>query len=107
MGLHARIFYEGDYSMFVTVVAVMCKLIVAQPTIEPNGDCTAEEMKVVEVVTDSDKDPEHVDFFGCQLALGTGAFVKWKSEHPVYFKSAWRIGRVKCLPGHYEPPGRA
>lgn len=88
--------------MFVTVVAVMCHLVVAAPTIAPDRDCTAEEARVEEIVTDSDKD-ERVDFFACQL--GQAPLADWKQHHPIYFKPAWRIGRIKCVPGHYEPRG--
>jgi hypothetical protein len=91
--------------MFVTVVAVLCHLITPVATIAPDRDCTAEESKIVEVVTDTDKDPEHLDFMGCQL--GQAALADWKKNHPTYFKNTWRIGRVMCVPGHYEPPGRA
>lgn len=91
--------------MFVTVVAVLCHLITPAATIAPERDCTAEESKIVEVVTDSEKDPDHVDLMACQL--GQAALAKWKGEHPIYGKNGWRIGRVMCVPGHYEVPGRA
>jgi hypothetical protein len=90
--------------MFVTVAVVMCHLLTPTRTIAPDRDCTAEEAKVVEIVTDSDRD-EHVDFFSCQL--GQAPLADWKSHHPIYFKAGWRIGRIMCVPGHYEPPGRA
>lgn len=91
--------------MFTTVVAVMCHMMVEQPTIAPDRDCTAEEARVEEIVTDSDLD-EHVDMFTCQSS-GQAALAKWKSEHAVYHSGAWRVARVKCVPGHYEPAGRA
>lgn len=91
--------------MFTTVAVVMCKLLVIAPTIAPDRDCTAEESKIVEVVTDSEKDPEHVDFMSCQL--GQSGVAKWKGEHPIYYKNTWRVARVMCVPGRYEPPGRA
>jgi len=90
--------------MFVTVAVVLCKLVVAHPTIAPDRDCTAEEMKIVEVVTDSSKE-EHLDFMSCQL--GQAPLAKWKSDNPLYFKPSWRIARILCVPGKYEPPGRA
>ncbi len=90
--------------MFVTIAVVMCRLVVAAPTLAPDRDCTAEEVKVVEVVTDSDRD-DKVDFFACQL--GQAPIADWKRHHPIYFKDAWRIGRIMCVPGHYEPPGKA
>jgi hypothetical protein len=91
--------------MFVTVVAVMCHMLVEQPTIAPDRDCTPEEARVEEIVTDSDMD-DHVDMFTCQSG-GQAALAKWKSESPIYRTGAWRIGRVKCAPGHYQPAGRA
>ncbi|MCA1379423.1 hypothetical protein I6F34_01135 [Bradyrhizobium sp. BRP05] len=89
--------------MFVTAVAVMCKLMVAHATLAPNSDCTSEEQMVEEIVTDTDKDPS-VDFFACQIRSQVGV-ADWKSHHPIYFKDAWRVARIKCVPGHYEPRG--
>lgn len=88
--------------MFVTVVAVMCHLMVAHPTISPDRGCTAEEAKVEEIVTDTEKDAS-LNFQSCMI--GQANLANWKSNHPVYFKAEWRIGRVKCVPGHYEPRG--
>lgn len=90
--------------MFVTVAVVMCKLLVSAPTIAPDRDCTAEESKIVEVVTDTDLNPG-LDLFGCYH--GEAELAKWQDSHPVYGRVGWRIGRVMCVPGHYEPPGRA
>jgi hypothetical protein len=87
--------------MFVTVVAVVCKLMVAQPTIAPDRDCTAEEAKVEEIVTDSSMD-DTVDFMSCQIR-GQAGVADWKGKHPIYSKNTWRIARIKCAPGHYEP----
>lgn len=91
--------------MFVTVVAVMCKLAVAHATIAPDRDCTAEEMKVEEIVTDSSMD-ENVTFHGCMIHGQIGV-ADWKGKHPIYMKGSWRVARVKCAPGHYEPKGAA
>lgn len=91
--------------MFTTVAVVLCKLMVAQPTIAPDTDCTAEEARVEEIVTDSSMD-DKVDFFSCQIHGQIGV-AKWKSESPLYHGGRWRIARVKCVPGHYEIRGRA
>lgn len=91
--------------MFVTVVAVMCKLMVAAPTIAPSADCTNEEARIEEIVTDSSMD-ERVDFFSCQIG-NQAALADWKGKHPIYHKASWRIARVKCAPGHYEIKGSA
>jgi hypothetical protein len=91
--------------MFVTAVAVMCKLLVAQPTLAPDGDCTAEEFKTEEVMADSDQDP-NLDFVSCQIGWPM-ASAEWKGKHRTYASSAWRVARVKCLPGHYIPKGQA
>lgn len=88
--------------MFVTIVAVMCHLVVASRTIAADRDCTAEEARVEEIVTDTDKDAS-VDMSACQI--GQAPLADWKQHHPIYFKPAWRIGRVKCVPGHYEVKG--
>lgn len=90
--------------MFVTVVAVLCRLVVAQPTIAPNTDCTAEEARVEEIVTSSDID-DTLTFQGCMM--GQAAVVDWKGKSPLYHSNRWRIARIKCAPGHYEPQGRA
>lgn len=89
--------------MIVTVVAVMCKLMVALPTIAPDRDCTAEEARVEEIATDSEMS-EHVNMFTCQMG-GQQALAKWMGEHPIYSKPGWRIGRIKCVPGRYEKRG--
>lgn len=88
--------------MIVTVVAVMCKLAVAQATIAPDRDCTPEEVKIEEIVTDSDKD-ESFSFQGCMV--GQAQVADWKAHHPVYLKDEWRVARIKCVPGHYVIKG--
>lgn len=92
--------------MFVTIAVVLCHSLVAQPTIAPDRDCTAEESKIVEVVTDTDKDPDHVDFMSCSIK-GQEGIAEWKEHNHTYAGHDWRIARVMCIPGHYEPPGRA
>jgi hypothetical protein len=87
--------------MFVTVVAVMCHLITAQATIAADGDCTAEEQRIEEIVTDTDRD-DKINFFACMIGAQI-ALADWKAHHPIYFKAGWRISRIKCVPGHYEP----
>jgi hypothetical protein len=88
--------------MFVTVVAVMCHMIASNPpTIAPSGDCTNEEQKVEEIVTDSRMD-ESVEFFGCMIHAQMG-IAEWKSKHPLYFKEGWRVAQIKCAPGTYVP----
>lgn len=78
--------------MFVTVVAVLCRLSF------PTDDC------VEEIVTDSNLDPR-VTYFDCMIHGQIGA-ADWMSKHPVY-RSNWRLDRLKCAPGHYEIRGRA
>lgn len=85
--------------MFVTVVAVMCHLAVATSTLAADPDCTAEEARVEEIVTDSSMD-DQVDFFSCQL--GQAPLAKWKTGHPIYHRGDWRVGRIKCVAGRYE-----
>jgi hypothetical protein len=85
---------------FTTVVAVMCRLIVAEPTLLPDTDCTAEELQDEQIVTDTNQDPR-VDMFSCRINSQIG-LAGWKSNHPLYFKEEWRIGRIKCVDGHYE-----
>lgn len=34
------------------------------------------------------------------------ALAKWKSESPLYSGDEWRIARVKCVPGNYQPDRR-
>lgn len=89
--------------MIATAVAVMCRLLVVHPTILPDRDCTAEEARVEEIVTDSDRD-EHFDLFSCYLHSQI-AIADWKKNHPIYFKAGWRIARIKCVPGHYVVRG--
>jgi hypothetical protein len=89
--------------MFVTVVAVMCYLAVPR-TIAADRDCTDEEVGMEEIVTDSNFTPE-LTFMGCQI--GFAALAKWKGEHAIYHTDRWRVARVRCVPGHYEPRGRA
>lgn len=90
--------------MIVTVVVVMCKLLIVPPTIMPDGDCTDEEARVEEIVTDSDQD-ETLNFISCMMSQPQVA--NWKEHHPLYHSNMWRIGRVKCVPGRYEIQGRA
>ena len=79
--------------MFVTVVAVLCRLGGAA-----TGAC------VEEIVTDSNMTPE-ISFMQC--AIGAQApLAKWMDEHPLYHAN-WRIERYKCVPGHYEIKGHA
>lgn len=85
--------------MFVTVVAVMCKLAVAHATIASDRDCTAEELRVEEIVTDSSMD-ERINFHGCMIHGQIGV-AEWKCKHPIYI--GWRVARVKCAPRHYTP----
>jgi hypothetical protein len=75
--------------MFVTIVAVLCRL--AGP------GC------VEEIVTDSSLD-ENVTMQTC--VLGQAGVADWMSKHPLY-RQGWRLDRYKCAPGHYEIRGRA
>ncbi len=79
--------------MFVTVVAVLCRLGAAA-----SGGC------VEEIVTDSNMTPE---MSMMQCAIGAQApLAKWMGEHPIYHAN-WRLDRYKCVPGHYEIKGHA
>ena len=81
--------------MFITVVAVLCRLGAAA-----SGNC------VEEIVTDSNMTPE-ISLMQC--AVGAQAeLAKWMGEHPIYHVNwRWRIDRYKCVPGHYEIKGHA
>ena len=87
--------------MFITVVAVMCHLNVDHRTIAPDTDCTSEESRVEECVTDSSMD-NRVDIFSCMLH-GQIAVAQWKENHPTYRNSDWRVARIRCVQGHYKP----
>ena len=79
--------------MFVTVVAVLCRLSAAS-----SGSC------IEEIVTDSNMTPE-ISMMQC--AVGAQApLAKWMGEHPIYHAN-WRLERFKCVPGHYEIKGHA
>ncbi|QOG17611.1 hypothetical protein FOM02_09920 [Bradyrhizobium sp. SEMIA] len=79
--------------MFVTVVAVLCRLGASA-----TGGC------VEEIVTDSNMTPE---MSMMQCAVGAQApLAKWMGEHPIYHAN-WRLERYKCVPGHYEIKGHA
>ena len=77
--------------MFVTVVAVLCRLSGAAA-----GSC------VEEIVTDSNMTPE-ISMMQCAVGAQAG-LAKWMGEHPIYHLN-WRIDRYKCVPGHYEIKG--
>ncbi|MDN5001275.1 hypothetical protein ACFQZO_10305 [Bradyrhizobium sp. GCM10027634] len=72
--------------MFVTVVAVLCRL--------SSTEC------INEIVTSSTLD-NAVTFQSCMIN-GQAALAKWKDEHPIYHSEAWRIERYKCVPGEYK-----
>lgn len=91
--------------MYVTVVAVMCKLMVETRTIAPSNDCTPEEARIEEIVETTDQDP-NMDVFACHIRSQI-VVADWKKQHPIYFKDAWRVARVKCAPGKYTPKGEA
>lgn len=90
--------------MNLAVVAVLCHLVVPTPTIAPDGDCTAEEVRVEEIVTSSDMD-DTVTLQSCMM--GWAAVADWKGKSPLYHSPRWRIARVKCAPGGYVLQGRA
>jgi hypothetical protein len=79
--------------MFVTVVAVLCRLSGAAA-----GAC------VEEIVTDSAMD-DQVTFQTC-MVHGQIGVADWMGKHPLY-RQGWRVDRIKCAPGHYEIRGRA
>jgi hypothetical protein len=87
--------------MFITVVAVMCHLNLDHRTIAPDTDCTSEELRVEERVTDSSMD-SRVDFFSCMLHAQI-VIANWKENHPTYRTSDWRVARIKCVQGQYRP----
>jgi hypothetical protein len=91
--------------MIVTMAVVLCKLMVTQPTIMPESDCTAEEATVEEIVGDTDTMPE-LDFNYCQIR-GQEIAADWKNKNPLYHSNKWRIARWRCAPGHYEIRGKA
>lgn len=91
--------------MFVTVVAVMCYVVASTTQTFTGRDCTAEEAEVEEIVTDSNM-TEGLDFFGCVSGWAIPVS-KWKTEHSLYHSDRWRVARVKCVQGKYEPKGRA
>jgi hypothetical protein len=76
--------------MLITIVAVLCSL---------QGLC------VEEIVTDSNLTPE-LTFQGC-LAGAQAPLAAWKEGHPLYHGERWRVSKWKCVPGRYEPAGRA
>lgn len=88
--------------MFVTVAVVMCLQLAPGP-LHLDRDCAPEEMRVDEIVTDTDLEPD-LSFQDCML--GQAKIVKWKDEHPIYHADKWRIARTRCVPGHYELPKR-
>lgn len=75
--------------MFVTIAVVLCRLA--------GGPCTEE------IVTDSSMD-DSLTLQSCML--GQPALAKWMSEHPIY-RAGYRIERIKCVPGKYQPKGSA
>ncbi|MBR0903441.1 hypothetical protein [Bradyrhizobium liaoningense] len=79
--------------MFVTVVAVLCRLSAAS-----SGSC------VEEIVTDSNMTPE-ISMMQCAISA-QAPLAKWMGEHPIYHAN-WRLERYKCVPGHYEIKGHA
>ncbi|XUM19801.1 hypothetical protein ACRAVF_19235 [Bradyrhizobium oligotrophicum S58] len=89
--------------MYATVVAVMCHLLTPHPTIAPEAECTAEEARVEEIVTDTDLDTS-VDMFSC-LTQHQAGVAEWKSKHRIYFQGDWRVARIKCVPGVYQLRG--
>lgn len=71
--------------MFITIAVVLCRLT--------GGPC------VEEIVTDSSLD-ESLTLQSCML--GQPALAKWMSEHPIY-REGYRVDRIKCVPGKYQP----
>jgi hypothetical protein len=90
--------------MFVTVAVVMCKLLVISSTLVPDTDCTNEEARVEEIVTDTDKD-ETLSLLTC--SLGQSQVADWKEHHPIYHSNLWRVARIKCVLGRYQIRGQA
>ena len=71
--------------MFVTVVAVLCRLA--------THDCTET------VVTNSNLAPG-LTVQGCAIG-GQAGLAQWKSSHPIYRSDDWYIERYKCVAGLY------
>ena len=88
-------------SATLTVVAILCHLNVAQPTLAPTSDCTAEEARSEVVVTDNELDPT-LSLFSCQGGGSQRDLADWKMHSP-YMPSAWRIARVTCIAGKHVP----
>ncbi|HEY6020772.1 MAG TPA: hypothetical protein VIY48_13015 [Candidatus Paceibacterota bacterium] len=72
--------------MFITVVAVLCRLAGAA-----TGGCFEE------IVTDSNMTPD-LTMISCAVGA-QGPLAKWKEEN----YPTWSVERYKCIPGHYSP----
>jgi hypothetical protein len=59
-----------------------------------------------EIVTDTNLEPSLDSIQSCLIHSQIG-IADWKAKHPIYAKPHWRIARIKCVPGHYAPGGRA
>ncbi len=94
--------------MFITVAVILCQSFTPIPpvNIPPPGECFANEISSEEIVTTSDLEPSLDSIQSCLMHSQIG-IADWKSKHPIFSKPAWRITRIKCVPGHYEPKGRA
>ena len=73
--------------MFVTLVAVFCRVIPGG-----TGDC------VEEIITDSSQ--SEITFQSCMIQ-GQIGISRWIAEHPVY-RTDWTLQRFKCAPGLYQ-----
>jgi len=72
--------------MFVTLVAVLCRVVAGGA-----GDC------VEEIVTDSNL--SNITFQSCMIQ-GQIGIASWMSEHPIYHAN-WTLQRYKCAPGRF------
>jgi hypothetical protein len=91
--------------MFITIAAVLCFQVAPGP-LHLDTDCAPEEMRIDEVITDTDQNPEVDSLQACAIGSQVN-LADWKSKSSRYASSKWRIARVRCIPGHYDPPRRA
>jgi hypothetical protein len=90
--------------MVLTLVAVMCKLLVAEPTIKQEAECTNEEVKVEVVITNTNHDPLLSSYTVCPM-FAQIVMMDWKVKHPIYSDKSYRLVQIICAPGLYEPRG--
>lgn len=80
--------------MNITIVAVLCRILVAGTPIP---------VCVEEIVTTTEL--SGVTMLQCQMQGQLGVS-NWMSHHPTYH-DGWTLTRILCVSGHYDPPHRA